>query len=107
MVKKNFLIKNILQNFRTHIKTRTSARKSERSKKVKKNILIYKKLSQRKKLKGTKIREILKENIPENSITKEMISIGKNYKNYKQNYLRCINTEYDTLQEEKLCLKNF
>ena len=100
MVKKNFLIKNILQNFRT----RTSARKSERSKKSLK--LIYKKI-QIKKLKGTKIREILKENIPENSITKEMISIGKNYKNYKQNYLRCINTEYDTLQEEKLCLKNF
>jgi len=41
MVKKNFLIKNILQNFITHIKTKTSARKSERSKKNLK--LIYKK----------------------------------------------------------------
>ena len=77
MVKKNFLIKNILQNFSTHIKTRTSARKSERSKKVKKNILIYKKLSQRKKLKGTKIREILKETPPENSITNMQILPNK------------------------------
>ena len=28
-------------------------------------------------------------------------------KTYEQNYLRCINFEYHTLQEEKLCLKNF
>jgi hypothetical protein len=74
MVKKNFLIKNILQNFSTHIKTRTSARKSERSKKkiIKKEILIYKKSSSRKNLKETKIREIWKEKPTENSMGEAM-----------------------------------
>ena len=72
MVKKNFLIKNILQNFSTHIKTRMSARKSKRLNRAKKEILNNKKSSKRKKEKKTKMPDIFEEKFTENAMGKVM-----------------------------------